>query len=83
MIQNILAVTGAITQTAQQFDQLGVNTVDTSLDDRTFALLLDGCIHLAASLFNHFFNARRMDTAVCNEFFQCNTGDLATHRFKA
>ena len=60
-----------------------MDAVDAGFDDRALALLLDRGVHLAAGLFDHLFDARRVDTAVRNELFQGDTRHFAAHRLKA
>ena len=66
----ILTVAGAVAESAQNLDKLGIDAMDAGLKGRLFAGLLDDLFDLAAALFDHFFNACRMDTAVGNELFK-------------
>ena len=70
MNEYILTVTGAVTESAQNLDKFRVDSVDTGFKGRLFAGLLNDLFNLAAALFDHFFNACRMDTAVRNELFK-------------
>lgn len=66
----ILTVAGAVAESAQNFDKLGIDSVNAGFKGRLFAGLLDDLFDLAAAFFDHFFNACRMDTAVGNELFK-------------
>ena len=66
MVEYVLAVAGAVTQTPQQLDQFRMNAVDSGLDDGVLALGLDGRVDLAAGLLHHFLDAGGVDAAVGN-----------------
>ena len=57
--------------------------VHAGLEGGLLARLLDGVVHLAARLFNHLFNACRMDAAVRNQLLKRDARDFAAHRVKA
>ena len=83
MVEHVLAVAGAVTQTPQQLDQLGMDAVHAGFDDGALAFLLDGGVHLAARLLDRLFNARGVDAAVRNQALQRNARHLAAHRLEA
>ena len=55
----------------------------TGLEDGVFALLLDGAVDLAARLFDHFLNARGVNTSVGDEALKRNARDLAANGIEA
>ena len=83
MAQDILAITGTIAQAAEDLDEFRMQTVDARFIRRLFASFADFLIDFFAGLFDHFFDACRMDTAIGNQFFQGNAGDFAADRVKA
>ena len=83
MAQDILAITGTITQAPEDFDEFRMQTVNARFIRRLFASFADFLIDFFAGLFDHFFNACRMDTAIGNQFFQSNAGDFTAYGIKA
>ena len=76
VVQHVLAIGRAVFLAAQKLNEFGVQIVDTGFKRRAFAFNLDGVVNLAASLFNHVFNAGRMDAAVGNQLFERKPCDL-------
>ena len=70
MLQSILAVTGPVDHTAQQFDKFRMDPVDTDIDQSRFTGFLDLAVHFLPSFFNRFFNTCRMDTPIDDQLFQ-------------
>ena len=83
MLQDILSITGAVTHAAQQLNQLRMQAMDAGLQNGTFTFLLDDLFHLAAALFDHFFDAGRMNPSVNNQLFQCQACNFTANRIKA
>ena len=83
VIEHILTVAGAVSHAAEKLDKLLIKTVDISLEHGSFAFGLDGGVDLLLSLGDHFLNAGRMNSAVGNELFKCDTGDLTANGVKA
>ena len=83
VLQNVLAIAGAVMETAQHLHQLGVEVADAALEHGALALGLDGGLHLTAGLLHHFLDMGGMDTAVSDQLFQCQPGDLPADRLEA
>ena len=83
MVEHILSVAGAVTQTPQQLDEFGMHSVDARLDDGAFALLLDGGLNLAAGLLDGFLNAGGMDASVGDQALKRDARNFPAHRLKA
>ena len=83
MLQNVLAIAGAVMETAQHLHQLGVEVADAALEHGAPSLGLDGGLHLTAGLLHHFLDMGGMDTAVSDQLFQCQPGDLPADRLEA
>ncbi len=49
----------------------------------TLTLLLDYTVNLAGGFLNHFLDASRMDTAVCDKLFKASARNLAAYRIKS
>ena len=83
MVEYTLTVAGAVTQPSEHLDKLGVNVVDTELEHGSFALALDGRVHLASGFFNGFLNSGGVNTSVGNESFERDPRDLAPYGLEA
>ena len=83
VVQHVLAVAGTVLHTAQQLDDFGVQTVNVRFKSCPLAFCLNGGIDFLLCFGNHFFDVRRVDTSIGNQFFQCNAGHFPTHRVKA
>ena len=82
MLEHVLSVAGAVAHAAEQLDELMVDAVHVRLEHGLLAGLADLVVHLAAGLFDHFLDARRMDAAIGDELFECDAGDLAADRIE-
>ena len=80
VLQYVLTVAGTVTQTAEDFDQFGVDAVDAGLEGGALALALDDLLDLSAGLVDHFLDAGGMDAAVHDQLFERQTRDFAAHR---
>ena len=56
-----------------------MDAVDAGFDDGPLAVLADLLLHLPPGLFHHLLNLGRMDTAVLDELFQGDAGNLPLH----
>ena len=83
MLQNILPIAIAITQTAKQLCQLTRHPIDTELENRFITNLHDGFIQLAGHFFNNLFNSARLNTPIFHQDFQCLAGNFTTNRIEA
>ena len=83
VVKNVLTVAGAVSQAAENFDKLGMNTVDTCVENGSFTCLFDCVLNLFACLFVHFLNAGRVNSAVGNELFESESCDLSANGVKA
>lgn len=82
VIEHVLTITCAVAHTAKVTNKLMVQTVHTRVEHRLLARFADLCVHLLARLLHRLLNARRMDAAVKNQFFERDARDLAAHRIK-
>ena len=82
VLQDVLTITGAVAQAAENLDQLRMNAVDAGLEGSTLAFALDDLLNLTASLVNHFLNASRMNTTVNDQLFEGQTCDLTANRIE-
>ncbi len=80
VVQNVLAIGGAVLLAAQNLDELGVEVVHPRLVAGPLALLPDGTVHFLAGLLHHVLDAGGVDAAVHNELFQGQTGHLPADR---
>ena len=83
MVEHVLTVAGAVAQSAQQLDKLGMDVVDTQLQYRVLALALDGRVDLTTRFFDRLFDPGGMNTSVRDQALQRDTRHLAAHRLKA
>ena len=74
---------GAELQSADHFDDLGMQAGHARLVGRRLALLADLLLDLLLGLGDDLFDARRMDAAVLDQLGQRQPGDLAAHRIEA
>ena len=82
VLEHVLAVAGAVAQTAQDLDQLMVDAVLVRFKDGLFARLADLLIHFLAGLLHHFLDAGGMDAAVHDQALHRNARDLAPDGIK-
>ena len=83
MAQHILAKAGAVLQTADELDQVGMQAVNAQLHNGFVALALHLNFQFAAALVDSLLDAGRVDTAISNQAFQRHAGDLAAGLVKA
>ena len=83
MSKHILTIAGAVTHTAEQLDDLGMQAVYAGGDDGAFAVLLDLLLHLFAGLLDGFLDLGGMYASVLNEVFERETRDLTADGIEA
>ena len=83
VLQQILAVAGAVFHLTHDADELGVQAVDAEVDGGALAGFHDLFVHLLLHLGHHFLDARGVDAAVGDELVQGQTSYLTAHRVEA
>ena len=83
MIQNILAVTGTVHQASQNFDKFVVQPMNAGFKNGFLAGLFDAGFHFSLGFFHRFFNTGRMNSAVGNQLFKGQSGNLSPDRIEA
>ena len=83
VLEDVLAVTGAVLQAADQVDQVHVHAVGADIEGCLLAGLADAHLQVLGDLLHHFLDPRRVDAAVGNELFQRQPGHLAADRVEA
>ena len=83
VLENVLAIAGAVLEPADQVDQLGVHAVGAHVKGGLLAGLADAGLDLFRDFFDHLFNAGRVDAAVGNELLQGLPGDFPPYRIEA
>ena len=83
VLEDILAIAGAVVETAQHLLDLRVEAADAGLQGGALAFALDDGVHLAAGLLHHLLNVGGVDAAVGNELLQGNPGHLTADGLKA
>ena len=82
VVQNVLAIAGAVTHASQQANQFGMQTVDIGLEHGAFAFGLNGGVDFLLGFGDHFFNAGGVNAAILDELLQRETGNLPAHRIE-
>ena len=67
MLQDILTVTGAILQTAENLDELDMDTMGANIKSRLFACFAQRYFKIDGHLIDNLFNSSRMNTTVIDE----------------
>ena len=83
VVQHVLAIAGAVTQTAQQLNQLRMQAMHAHCKGGLLASFLNLLLNLFLCLLHHLFNTGRMDTTIVDELFQSDACNLAAHGVKA
>ena len=83
VLQQVLAITGAIFHLTDESDQFRMQAMDTHIDGRALTSLNHLFLDLTANLCHHLLDAGGMDTAVAHQLMQCQASDLAAHRVKS
>src|SRR5262249_21751688 len=77
VLQNILAVTGAETQSSEKLTQFLMEVADVGFHHCLFADFENVPVHLVLSFLDHFFDARRVNSTVLDKFGQGKPGSFA------
>ena len=83
VLEDVLAVGGAVAQAAEELDQLRVHAGDAQLEQRRLPLLEDLLLELRLDLLDDLLDARRMDAAVDDQPLEGDPGHLAAERIEA
>lgn len=83
MLQDVLPEGGTIAQSAQGSDDLRMQVMDPRIEGGLFARFANALVNEIGGLVVHLLDARRMDTAICDEVLQRNASGLATNRIEA
>ena len=70
VLQQVLAIAGAVLHAANHLNQFGVKVVDTEVDGSTLTRLHNLLIHLLFHFMHHFLDAGRVDTSVDDQLLQ-------------
>ena len=79
VVENVLAVGGAIAQATEDLLDLGMEIVDAGIERGLGGSFLDLLVHVTLRLIEHLFDAGGMDAAIADEILHGDARDLATH----
>src|SRR6266550_3180496 len=83
MLEDVLAVRGAVLHPPDQLHQLGVHAANAGVVHGLLARLDDARVHVGLRLLHDLFDAARMDAAVGDQPLERQAADLAAHRLEA
>ena len=83
VLQHVLTKRGAVAQSAQSLDNLGVQVVDTGIEGGLLASLTHTLLNQVGSLVIHLFDAGGVNAAVGNKVLERHAGSLTTDRIEA
>ena len=83
VLEDVLAVAGAVVEPAQHLLDLRVETPDAGLQRGALALALDDGVHLPAGLLHHLLDVGGVDAAVGDELLQSHPRHLPADGLKA
>ena len=83
MTKSILTVRGTVLHSTEKLNKLGMQAVNTCLEDSLLTGLLNSKVNVTASLLNHLLNSCGMDTAVADKLFKSNSGNFTSYGVKA
>ncbi len=83
VLQQVLAVGGAVLHLTDQTYQFGMQAVDAQVDGRALADLDDLLLDLLLDLGDHLLDTGGVDAAVGHQLVERQTGDLAAHGVEA
>ncbi len=83
VVQHVLPEGGAVAQTTEGVDQLGMQIMDAGVEGGLFARLLNALVHQLHSLAVHLLDACRVNTPVSDEVLHRDAPDFAAHRVEA
>ena len=80
VLEDALAVAGAVLEAAEELDLLRVQAVDARIEGHLLAGVEDVLLDFLADLGNDLLDARRLDAAVGDQLGHAPAGDLAADR---
>ena len=83
MLQDVLSVRGAVLETAERLDDVGMQVVNAHVESSLLAGLLHLLVDVTRRLLEHLLDAGGMDAAVGDEVLERDAGGLATYRVEA
>ena len=83
VLQDVLAVRGAVLHAPDELHQLGIHAADTDVVDGLFARFEDTGIDVGLGLAHDFFDAPRVDPAVGDQTLEGEPAHLAPDRLEA
>ena len=83
MLEHVLTKRGAVAQSTQSLNDLGVQIVDTGIEGSLFASLAHALLNQVGGLVIHLLDAGRVNAAVSNKVLEGDAGGLATDRIEA
>ena len=83
MLQHVLTKRGAVAQSAQGLDDLGMQVVDTGIEGGLLAGLAHTLLNQVGGLVVHLLDAGGVNTTVGNEVLERHAGSLTTDRVEA
>ena len=83
VLQNVLAVAGAVLETAQELDELRMDVREADLGNRVLAGLPDLLVEVAHGPLVDLLDPRRLDPAVLHELLEGHPRRLAAHGVEA
>lgn len=83
VLQDVLTKRGAIAQSAERLDDLGVKVVDAGVKGGLLASLLNPLVYESLGLLVHLLDAGRVNAAVGDEVLERHAGRLATNGLEA
>ena len=82
MLEHVLTKRGAVAQSAQGLNDLGVQVVDTGIEGSLFASLAHALLNQVGGLVIHLLDAGRVNAAVSNKVLEGDARGLATDRIE-
>ena len=82
MLQYILSVARSKVKPPKGTHHFLSHIVNTEVKEHFFPFFIHGLRNFARNLLYDFFNPGRVDSAIQNKPFQCNTGNFFPHRIK-
>ena len=83
MLEHVLTKRGAVAQSTQGLNDLGVQIVDTGIEGSLFASLAHALLNQVGGLVIHLLDAGRVNAAVSDKVLKGHAGGLATDRIEA
>ncbi|MNW61203.1 hypothetical protein D3C74_392430 [compost metagenome] len=83
MLKYVLTIARTEFQTAQDFNQVRMQSVNAYLEGSLFTVFTYPFIYFLTGLLYHFLDSSRMDTSIRYQLLKCRTGHFASNRVKA